>query len=87
MERLSGLQTDDFNYPEWQTPLLDALVELDKEKLKAKVAAAETALFNRQQALASDADHRAERQAIEDAFATLRVLKRDQLGFPDWHKK
>jgi len=31
--------------------------------------------------------HKAERQTIEDAFASLRVLKRDNLGFPDWEKK
>jgi hypothetical protein len=29
----------------------------------------------------------AERQAIEDALASLRVLKRDELGFPDWGKR
>jgi len=33
------------------------------------------------------ASHNAERQAIEDALASLRVLKRDNLGFPDWEKK
>jgi len=27
------------------------------------------------------------RQAIEDALASLRVFKRDNLGFPDWEKK
>lgn len=29
----------------------------------------------------------AERQAIEDALSSLRVLKRDKLGFPDREKK
>jgi hypothetical protein len=32
-------------------------------------------------------DHYAERQAIGDALASLRVLKRDSLGLPDWEKK
>jgi hypothetical protein len=26
-------------------------------------------------------------RSIEDALASLRVLKRDNLGFPDWEKK
>ena len=62
-------------------------VELDREKLPQRVAAAETAIFNRLQAISQSSDHRAEHQAIEDALAALRVLKRENLGFPDWEKK
>jgi hypothetical protein len=51
------------------------------------VKAAETAIFNRLQVLSGSNNSRAERQAIEDALASLRVLKRDSLGFPDWEKK
>jgi len=60
------------------------------KKLLERVHAAEDAIFNRLQELAQSSDspdHKAERQAIEDAFASLRVLKRDNLGFPDWEKK
>ncbi len=74
-------------YPEWQTPLRDALLEFDKDKLKQRLPDIETAIFNRQQVLSRSADSRDERQAIEDALATLRILKRDSLGFPDWEKK
>ena len=74
-------------YPEWQYEYRAALLELDTEKLRERVAAAETAIFNRLQAISHDPDHNAERQAIEDALASLRVLKRDNLGFPDWEKK
>jgi hypothetical protein len=49
--------------------------------------AAETAIFNRLQAIPRNPDTDAERQAIEDAVASLRVLKRDKLGFPDWEKR
>jgi len=28
-----------------------------------------------------------ERQAIEDALANLRVLKREKLDYPDWEEK
>jgi hypothetical protein len=64
-----------------------ALLELDSEKLPKLVVAAETAIFKRLQAIAQSSDHQPERQAIEDALATLRVLKRNNLGFPDWGKK
>jgi len=68
-------------YPEWQPEHQAALLELDSEKLRERVAAAETAIFN------DSSDAHAERQAIEDALASIRVLKRDNLGFPDWEKK
>ena len=74
-------------YPEWQAAYLSALVELDPKTLFERVTAAETAIFNRLQAMSHNSDGHAERQAIEDALATLRVLKRDSLGFPDWEKK
>ena len=74
-------------YPEWQNEFRAALLELDTEKLRERVAAAETAIFNRLQAISRGSNHTAERQAIEDALASLRVLKRDNLGFPDWEKK
>jgi hypothetical protein len=74
-------------YPEWQHEYQAALLELDREKLLERVTAAETAIFNRTQAMSQSADGLAERQPIEDALANLRVLKRDNLGFPDWRKK
>ena len=74
-------------YPEWQPAYLAALVELDPKTLFERVMAAETAIFNRLQALSLNSDTHAERQAIEDALASLRVLKKDNLGFPDWEKK
>jgi hypothetical protein len=53
----------------------------------AAVAAAKTAIFQRLQQISQSSDDQAERQAIEDAMAGLRILKRDSLGFPDWGKK
>jgi hypothetical protein len=69
--------------PEWQTEYIAALVELDPKTLFERVMAAEAAIFNRLQAISHHSGGHAERQAIEDALATLRVLKRDSLGFPD----
>ena len=74
-------------YPEWQNELRAALLELDREKLRERITTAEAAIFNRLQAISHDPDHVAERQAIEDALTSLRVLKRDVLRFPDWEKK
>ncbi len=75
------------SYPEWQQQYQTALLEPDHEKLLERVAAAETAIYQRLQAISQSSDYQAERQAIEDAVASLRVLKRDSLGFPDWEKK
>ena len=74
-------------YPERQHEYQAALLELDREKLRERVIVAETAIFNRVQAMSQGQDGRAERQAIEDALESLRVLKRENLGFPDWEKK
>ncbi len=74
-------------YPEWQAEYLAALVELDPKTLFERITVAETAIFNRLQAVSHHSDGHAERQAMEDALLSLRVLKRDNLGFPDWEKK
>jgi hypothetical protein len=63
-----------------------AVVEHDREKLSQRVEAAETAIYQRLQQISQRSDHSAERQAIEDAVAGLRILKRDKLGFPDWER-
>jgi hypothetical protein len=74
---------------EWQKQVRDALLELDPKALLQKVADAETAIFERLQALAkvdgSQSDNAQERQALQDAVNSLRVLKRETLKFPDWH--
>jgi hypothetical protein len=74
-------------YPKWQACYQAALLELDPEKLPQRVEAAETTIFARLQDLAFSSNSDAERQAIEDALASLRVLKREILAFPDWEKK
>jgi hypothetical protein len=62
-------------YPEWQKAYEDALLELDLGKLPERIRAAEGAILARQRAInGSLDDHRAERQAIEDALALLRIL-------------
>ena len=62
--------------PEWRRLYQEALLELDDKKLKPSIAAAETAILRRLQAISGDSNHRNERQSIEDALSALRVLKR-----------
>jgi hypothetical protein len=72
--------TETFPYPEWQRPCQAALVELDRAKLQERIAAAEAAIVSRLNAASAAPVSAAERQAIADALATLRVLKRECLG-------
>ena len=74
-------------YPEWQNEYKTALLELDRQKLSERVTAAEAAIYKRLQAISESADHLAERRAIEDALAAIRVLVREKLNFPDWEKE
>jgi hypothetical protein len=74
-------------YPEWQPEFQAALSEHDHGKLLEQVRAAEAAIFNRLQAISQGPDHEAERDAIQGALVSLRILKGDSLGFPDWEKK
>jgi len=75
---------NDLKYPEWQSPFQEALLEVDREKLQSKMMKAEEAIFQRMQQLAGSSDSEAERQAIADAIASLRVLKTEKLNYPDW---
>ena len=69
-------------YPEWQVEYQAAPLELDPKRLFERVTSAETAIFNRLQAMSHTSDGHAERQAIEDALASVRVLKREQSWIP-----
>jgi hypothetical protein len=83
----AGSPTPKILYPDWQQEYQAALLELDPDKLRERVEIAETAIFKRLQAISQYPDFGAEREAIEDALADLRVLKQEKLAFPDWEKK
>lgn len=79
--QLIGYPTmDKPHYPEWQKLCHDALVELDKDKLRERVAAAEAAIFSRLSAQTTACISAEERRALDDALGTLRVLKRECFG-------
>ena len=69
-----------FQYPDWQKLCQEALVELDKDKLRERVAAAEAAILSRLSPLSPGTVSPEEREALANALASLRVLKRETLG-------
>jgi hypothetical protein len=81
------MATEDSNpeifYSQWQNEYEAALLEPEPERLADRVQIAETAIYERLQQISQNSDHHTERQVIEDALAALRVLKRDEPGFPD----
>jgi hypothetical protein len=64
-------------YPEWQAEFQAAIIETDLHVLTIRIAAAEALIERRLGETAKDSDHSLERQAIVDALAALRVLKRE----------
>ena len=68
----------------WQKIIQEALLELDPEKLKQKIGEAETAVFQRLQALGQSPGAERERDALQNASNTLLTLKNEVLKFPDW---
>jgi hypothetical protein len=66
---------------QWQLPYREALTELDRNRLAAKIVQAESVIRERLQALEAlqaldhDAHNHEEVQALEDAISSLRVLK------------
>jgi hypothetical protein len=69
----------ELKYPSWQTPLRQALLEGNPEKLAKKIREVEVRISERLLEMAPDTDPQDERQAIVDAAAILRVLKKEEL--------
>ena len=66
----------------WQ-PYYEAVIpELETEKLKFRLEAAENAIFLRVQEIAGNSDHHEERNAMNDALAAIRVVQVEKLHFP-----
>jgi hypothetical protein len=66
---------DEIRFP-WQEPVLAALIELNTEKLDAKVGAALNAIEVRRAELNGSLDGHDEHVALQDAFNSLHVVKR-----------
>jgi hypothetical protein len=83
MDNLSS----DRNGVEWKSVLQEALIEINPDKLREKVAEAEVAIFQRLQALGQSPDSAEERHTLQDASNALLALKREVLKFPDWRRE
>ena len=66
-------------FPEWQEPYLEALMETDQRKLVGRVDFAERAIFLRLKEIQSSAKRHSEEQAIENALMGLTLLRKETL--------
>lgn len=66
---------------EWQRDYQAMLTEADRDALFKRVEIAEASIRTRLDELKESSDHHAERGAMEEALANLRVVKRDRLKF------
>jgi hypothetical protein len=76
-----GLTMSNLEFPEWQEPYLEALMETDQGKLVGRVDLAERTIFLRLKEIQSSSKRRAEEQAIEDALRALTFLRRETVEF------
>ena len=76
----------DIEYPEWQRAYREALLEVNPQNLPARIFAAEMAILVRMKALQTSSDGHREREAIQDALSSLRVLQTEKLDYPAWEK-
>jgi hypothetical protein len=62
-------------YPQWQEPLLRAVMETKPDSLVEKIQIAEEAISQRLRELEGNSILEQERVALQDAVSTLRVLR------------
>jgi multidrug resistance efflux pump len=62
-------------YPRWQEPLLQALLELDPKEFRVKVENAEELIATRIEELASAEDRQREFRLLHDGLSLIRQLK------------
>lgn len=79
-------ETDDLRYPQWQSPLQEAILEFDEEKLTEKALQAEAAILRRLQELRQSNNGHHEHAAISYGLSLLRSIKAERLSYPDWQK-
>jgi hypothetical protein len=78
---MNGEATNDH---EWQAALQEMKLETDPEKLSDQLHKVESLILERLQDLHRKDDGNTDREALKEALCTLRMIKRDKLGFPDW---
>lgn len=78
------MRNEETKYQQWQAALEEMQVETDPEKLSEKLQRVETLIQERLQDLYQKGDGSKEREVLKEALLTMRIIKRDKLGFPDW---
>ena len=75
----------DLKYSSWQEPYLDAMLEMNPDRLKDRVASAEAAIQLRLRELADAPESQLERQCLADARNGLLVLEKETAAPPSNH--
>ncbi|MFY9805233.1 MAG: hypothetical protein WAK78_01370 [Candidatus Acidiferrales bacterium] len=79
-----AMRGGELKYPEWQAALQELTRESDARILQEKLQRVEMLILERMQNLFPSSDGGGEHAALLDALETLRIIKREKLGFPDW---
>lgn len=73
---------NELKYPEWQEPLLEAILERDPKQLAEKTKKIETLIRERLQQLRTEGEARnrsVEEQALIDALNVVRIVLKDRV--------
>jgi hypothetical protein len=70
--------SDQLQYPEWQKPVQEALLEFDPRQLQQRITVAENAIASRLRLLGGAPNGQGECQAIQDARRLLTMLRERQ---------
>ena len=70
-------------YPSWQKPLADAILEFNPPQLRDKLKCAEEAINSRIQELRLAENNEREVRSLFDGLSIIRGLRRDRLDSPN----
>lgn len=70
------MNESDLRYPQWQEPLLRAVMEVNAARVTERIGIAETAISLRRGQLAESNGSGDENNALQDGISTLQSLKR-----------
>ena len=77
------MSTELLEFPEWQVPLQELILEFDRTKFPEKLQVAETTIYGRLQQLGLQNRGDREREALNYALSIIRVISRERLGFAE----
>jgi hypothetical protein len=77
----SAIGGEQLQFPEWQTFLLEAILEFDTDKLPLKIQRAEAVIFERLEKIRLGNQSQSEQAAMRDALSVIRRIRKDRLGY------